>query len=147
MSDTVGFQPESMDFTNLYNTVLEGNEEAIFNDWVRSNSKRLKKDLSKDLSDYDLKGYFKKLVMTGEASPFLEGHLPDTFKKPNHPTFSKDSFYSSDFLPGGLWDEKGNFHPSNWNLRLRSKEELQNYFLKTEPKAKLIFDVAKGDKR
>ena len=49
--------------------------------------------------DYDYRGAFKAGVAPGE-----DGHWPDTFKKPNHPTFSTDSQYA-EFAPAlaGTW--------------------------------------------
>ena len=54
------------------------------------------------------------------------GHYPDTFKKPNHPTFSDESIYHSEATLGGRW--RGNtYEPSDyvinrqggWNQFLR----------------------------
>ena len=43
------------------------------------------------------------------------GHYPDTFKKPNHPTFSDESIYHSEATPGGRW--RGNtYEPSDYVL-------------------------------
>lgn len=39
--------------------------------------------------DYDLRGAFKQGLF-----PDALGHWPDTFKKPNHPTFSVESVYA-----------------------------------------------------
>lgn len=41
--------------------------------------------------DYDLQGAY-----LGGATPAENGHFPDTWKKPNHPTFSDQSKYSKD---------------------------------------------------
>lgn len=41
------------------------------------------------------------------------GHYPDTFKKPNHPTFSDESIYHLEATPGGKW--RGNtYEPSEF---------------------------------
>jgi hypothetical protein len=40
--------------------------------------------------DYDLRGAFK----AGLTPDPKTGHWPDTFKKPNHPTFSNESIYA-----------------------------------------------------
>src|SRR4030095_15848208 len=42
-------------------------------------------------ADYDLRGAFK----AGLTPDPQTGHWPDTFKKPNHPTFSDQSIYAS----------------------------------------------------
>jgi len=41
--------------------------------------------------DYDFPGAYKAGV---QPDP-MTGHWPDTYKKPNHPTFSEESIYSS----------------------------------------------------
>lgn len=54
---------------------------------------------SGDSKDYDLRGAWNK----DAASIGSKGHLTDEFKKPNHPSFSTDSMYSSASNPGGSW--------------------------------------------
>ena len=44
--------------------------------------------------DYDLRGAFKAGVV-----PAANGHMPDTFKLPNHPTFSNESQYATPNAP------------------------------------------------
>jgi hypothetical protein len=39
--------------------------------------------------DYDLRGAFDAGVL-----PDASGHWPDTFKRPNHPTFSNESIFA-----------------------------------------------------
>lgn len=46
-------------------------------------------------------------------------HYPDTYKKPNHPTFSDESIYSTKETPGGHWgyqNGKDVFYPSEWQI-------------------------------
>ena len=59
------------------------------------------------------------------------GHLPDTFKKPNHPTFSHESTYSNPLNHGGSW-EGDNFTPSEHNLKNMPAPHMQDYFNKVE---------------
>jgi len=47
------------------------------------------KSLSNDLENYDLKSYSADKTIDKKDS----GHFPDTYKKPNHPSFSEDSKY------------------------------------------------------
>jgi len=65
------------------------------------------------------------------------GHAPDTYKFPNHPTFSKESMYSNEETPGGKWmenpDGSWKFKASSTNRKNMSKEELENYFNEVEP--------------
>jgi len=70
-------------FETQYETPLTPIEEKRYQAW--------KKELAPNDSgfDYDYRGAFKSGVLPGE-----DGHWPDTFKKPNHPTFSNESKYA-----------------------------------------------------
>lgn len=88
--------------------------------------------------DYDYDSWQK-------ANPGVEmapgQHYPDTYKLPNHMTFSDESIYSNDKSPGGHWgqeDGKDTFTPSEFNLKQHSPEEMQDYFNRVEPDSKLI---------
>lgn len=82
-----------------YNTVLSPAKEEQFKAWKRQNAPNDSGD------DYDLRGAF----MAG-VSPAANGHWPDTFKKPNHPTFSDQSQYAR-YAPdkAGHWTESGTY--------------------------------------
>jgi hypothetical protein len=103
-----------------------------------SDEEKYRKTFGPDASvDYDMRGYFKA---NPKATPNQEGvHYPDTYKKPNHPTFSMDSQYNGvDGNWGGVWgteDDKDTFVPSSTNLKNMSKDELQDYFKRVEPNA------------
>jgi hypothetical protein len=86
-----------------------------------------------DSRDYDMRGAFAKL---GGNVP--QGvHLTDQFKKPNHPTFSNQSQYSSPAQPGGNWFEMGpttwGFMPSRTNIDQFGGDRLKDYFNRREP--------------
>lgn len=70
--------------SNGYNTVLSPVEEKIFASW-----KSMHAPLDSG-HDYDLRGAFK----AGITPDPVTKHWPDTFKKPNHPTFSVESQYA-----------------------------------------------------
>ena len=74
--------------------------------------------------------------------PDERGHYPDTYKRPNHITFSTDSKYSDDKTPGGVWKEKEkgkwSYTPSDFVLSQHSPEELEQYFKEKEPDSELI---------
>jgi hypothetical protein len=64
--------------------------------------------------------------------------MPDTFKLPNHITFSDQSMYhGKDGNEGGRWsklaDDRWSFTPSMTNLENHSLKEMQDYFKKYEP--------------
>jgi len=76
-----------------YDTQLTPLQEAKYK-LAASNARR-----TKDTADYDLRGAWLK----DPKSIGGKGHLTDEFKKPNHPTFSKDSKYSTPNNMGGSW--------------------------------------------
>jgi hypothetical protein len=77
--------PNSLAFWSQYETRLAPDEEEAFQTWKQRYA-------PKDSGiDYDLRGAFKAGLAPGK-----DGHWPDTFKKPNHPTFSNESIYSLD---------------------------------------------------
>ncbi len=69
-----------------YNTKLSDDEEKKFQIWKAKYAPNDSGD------DYDLRGAFK----AGLKPDPKTGHWPDTFKKPNHPTFSNESKYAKD---------------------------------------------------
>ena len=124
------------DFFNQYNTQLTPAEEQQFMQWATQ------KNLLRDLYDYDMRGAWK-----AGASQSDEGHFPDTFKKPNHPTFSVESqYHNPKTMPGGVWgqDAQGRtmFTPSPFNLQNMSPNELRSYFYKVEPN--VVLRLPKG---
>jgi hypothetical protein len=119
------------DLTASYNTPLSPEDEAKFQAWVQANHRQ------GDLADYDLRGAWK-----ADAKEASNGHLPDTWKKPNHPTFSSESVYNgADGHQGGAWTEvKGRWHfkasPGNV-ANMGSAGALEQYFRQREPDSNL----------
>lgn len=126
----VGADPN--DYTNQFNTQLTPEQEAAFLKAYPNPG---------DNYDYDMRGAF--LAGVGKAG---NGHYPDTFKKPNHPTFSDQSQYSRGDLQGGRWVDLGNgkyaFYASPTNLKFMPAPDLQAYFNKVEPGNQLILPDA-----
>jgi hypothetical protein len=127
-----------------FNTPLTPAEEQQFQDWKRQYAP------NDSGMDYDLRGAFK----AGLTPDPQTGHWPDTFKKPNHPTFSNQSIYAAD-EPGlaGTWDgEKYIPHQdplANIGRELgvqRSQREAQDYESPAYKDAKKRYDtlIAKG---
>ena len=96
--------------------------------------------------DYDMQGFHK---YSPDFTPGSGQHFPDTYKKPNHPTFSNESIYSGGEHEGGQWEKNPNgayqFTPGRTNLENRSPQELQEYFNKVEPGNKLNLPQSKLD--
>lgn len=79
-----------------FDTPLKPEEQAKFQQWkahVAPNDSG---------GDYDLPGAYLNGVIPDPQS----GHFPDTFKKPNHPTFSNESQYAEHGNPGHWEDDK-----------------------------------------
>lgn len=123
------------DYTSRFNTPLAPNEEAAFAAWAKARNKL------GDLYDYDLRGAWKDGAATAE-----NGHLPDTYKKPNHPTFSMESRYATPETPGGEWVEtpsgKWAFKASPYNVMNYGEDRLRGYFHEQEPDVELIMPAA-----
>ena len=117
--------------SNKYDTPLTPEEEAEF--------RRQFPDYLKATHDYDLRGAFK----AGVRPDPVTGHLPDTYKKPNHVTFSDESVYhGQDGNQGGHWtprpDGSYTFSPGPTNLGNYGEDELSNYFQQYEKGNALI---------
>jgi hypothetical protein len=84
--------------------------------------------------DYDYEAW----QAAGSPRDPITGHGPDTFKLPNHPTFSNESIYHGrDGNEGGQWeqneDKTWTFTPGRTNLEHHSPQELRDYFERVEP--------------
>lgn len=89
--------------SDIYDTPLTQDQQTAYS----------KKFSPEDSTDYDMKGYFQDHP---DADPHTDGtHYPDTYKKPNHPTFSDESQYNGVAgNQGGTWgteDGKDTFTP------------------------------------
>lgn len=73
-----------------FNTYLNPTRETQFQEWK---ARYAPQDSG---ANYDLRGAFK----AGLQPDTVTGHWPDTFKKPNHPTFSDQSKYAPFGNPG-----------------------------------------------
>lgn len=109
----------------------------MFQAWAIDESKAQGRNVLNDLYDYDLRGMW----VAGAGFGGGNGHAVDTFKKPNHPTFSDQSKYHGvDGFMGGSWREG----PQGWvymatQSNMHSPEELRRYFEKVEPGNQVVF--------
>lgn len=105
--------PEMM-FRDKYNTKLTKEEEKEFNKWAEKESKRQGRDILMDKGAYDIQGFWK----SGDWKNMdADNHGNDTWKKPNHPTFSNQSKYHGvDGWYGGNWTEEAGYQPSKQTL-------------------------------
>jgi len=134
-----------------YNSKLMPSQAAGYQKWLNT----LPEGMDRSGSDYDLHGAY----LAGEQ-PAVTGHLTDRFKKPNHPTFSQESQYSTPENQGGQWSQPasgvtplgnpgGNpednekhlsyvFKASPDMMKTRTPEQMNDYFRQQEPKAILV---------
>lgn len=127
-------QADPIDFTGRYNTALPAQDETQFQTWAQDQSKTVGRDVAKDLYDYDLRGWWQQ----NQGQGLDGGHLTDTFKKPNHPTFSTQSqYHGADGNQGGEWAQQPSgawsFTPGATNMTMHGPEALGDYFKRVEP--------------
>ena len=120
-----------------FDTPLSPDEQQGYQDWAKAGGK----NPADEEQDSDLRGLYKSGFQWDPSNPCLHG--PDTFKKPNHPTFSTESQYHGvNGEQGGSWstnpDGSYNFTAGPSNLGYWGPQGLQKYFDKYEPGNKLI---------
>lgn len=95
-----------------YDTTLSAADETEFTMWFNQ-QKREGKIQSDDIGqDYDFRGYWADIASKGQDAT-ANSHFPDTYKKPNHPTFSTESKYATgeNLMYAGVWNGD-KFQPS-----------------------------------
>lgn len=105
---------ENISNSSDYGTTLSPEENIKYEAW-RS---KLPKNLQYE-GDYDLKGLWKSNPL---VKPSANLHFPDTYKLPNHPTFSNESIYFNDQTRNnaGHWQESDSdwmYIPYNPNVK------------------------------
>jgi len=103
MADT-----RAMKIAKLLQAQLGPNTENMYKSWALEN--RVPQS-----NDYDMRGYFYGNTMGTVEKPELnpadmQPHFVDTYKLPNHPTFSNESKYYRQGMKAGRW-EGDNFVP------------------------------------
>ena len=114
-------------FGNKFNTPLKPDETTAYLHWLSTLP-----EYQQNTNDYDMQGAFKAGLGRGG-----NGHFPDTFKKPNHMTFSDESIYSTPQQQGGRWSDAGDgnyvFWASPTNMQQNSPVSILDYFKRNEP--------------
>lgn len=131
-------------FKSRFNTALNPDEMKGYAQWLAEQSTKLNRDVASDSIDYDMQGAWKSGVATSD-----NGHFPDTYKKPNHPTFSDQSIYHG--VPdenggsyfGGKWNDLGNgkytYMPSPEMLsKTHDVKSMADYFKQHERDSQLV---------
>jgi hypothetical protein len=133
-----------INWTDEFNTPLTPEEETEFQSWAGKTSKSLGRNILRDIEDYDLRGQWKNEYASTDDVPEKGKHGPDSFKKPNHPTFSNESVYSGKktkygVFVGGSWKDN-EFHVSREMLDRGTHDEkrLTDYFNRYESETALV---------
>jgi hypothetical protein len=111
--DGINFMPTEdpeMMYVDKFNTPLNKKEQKEFDQWAAKESKRRGRNILMDKGAYDVQGFWK----SGDYKKMdKDNHGTDTWKKPNHPTFSNQSNYHGlDGFYGGNWTNEAGYQPS-----------------------------------
>lgn len=91
-----------------YETKLSKSEEKEFIEWMQASKEAGTIHPEDNGDDYDFRGFWKDIVKNSddEEEYSAETHFPDTYKKPNHETFSVESKYAKGNLKkyAGTWE-------------------------------------------
>lgn len=86
-----------------YNNKLS-TKDTDFNNWYKKNTLEGQSNIPyNEKLSYDYYSFYKNGEYK-DPSFNIEQHFPDTYKRPNHPTFSNESIYSTPEYPGGQWE-------------------------------------------
>jgi len=132
----------SLKYVSNYNTGLNQQEFNEFWDWAKQRYGDQDRVLY-EMGAYDLQGAWKAIKNKEIDFDPQTGHLPDTYKKPNHITFSNESRYhdGKNFV-GGQWQQNGQrwrFKPSPLTLQMYGQDYLKKYFSEYEKDTDLEF--------
>ena len=138
-----------IDWTKSYNIPLNDTEEKKFTKWIKSISKILKRDLLKEMFAYDFRIFWLTNVKDKPKTNLVDkrGHFSDIGKKPNHITFSTQSFWDNALdrfgckQEGGVWklkNKKWTYTPSQFVIKIHGIYKLTKYFAEYEKKSELI---------
>jgi hypothetical protein len=127
---------DPMDLTDFYNTRLSADQEKAYQAWGKQQAETQGRNPANDVYDYDMRGFWN--AAQGNPQFAENGHAGDTYKKPNHPTFSTFSqYHGQDGFEGGQWSQNPggswNFAPGSGNFHFRNLNDLRDYFNRAEP--------------
>ncbi|MFO0089821.1 MAG: hypothetical protein ACK518_03380, partial [bacterium] len=129
-----------MSFEHLYNTSLTKEETNKFNKWVKEESSKQGRNILMDKGAYDVQGFWKSGDWKRRDS---DGHGTDTWKKPNHPTFSNQSKYHGiNGFYGGNWTKDGGYQPSKQTMSLYD-ENYYKWMFGSEPNRREHLDLSR----
>lgn len=110
-------------------TKLSPEEENKFMSWSGKMRIEGKINPQEDFSDYDMRGYWKETG--GKDISNINNNLPETYKRPNHPTFSTESKYAQGEYKDKYGDLAGTWSGDEF-LPPVSEEELYNTYMQEQ---------------
>jgi len=129
---------EQPDYSDKYNTKLTKEQERAFQKMRQVVLLNTGKDILEDRFDYDPRAMMSDIKHQKLDS---RGHSSDIGKKPNHPTFSDQSIYSTKEKSGGKWEENS-YTPSPYILSESGRlKALARYMARNEPYAQLNIPI------
>lgn len=90
-----------------YDTKLSKEGEKQFEEWFSKSKNDGVIHPNDNGNDYDFRGFWKNIVNSDNKNEYnSDNHFPDTYKKPNHETFSNESKYAKGKLKeyAGKWE-------------------------------------------
>ena len=108
-----------------FETKLSKNEEKIFEEWFNNAKNNGIIHPEDNGYDYDFRGFWKDFIKNNVDNSFSQNtHFPDTYKKPNHETFSIESKYAKGEMKkyAGSWDGDTFIEPKE-KYRRRTAED------------------------
>ena len=128
----------SLKYVSNFNTGLNQQEFDEFWNWAKQRYGDQERVLY-EMGNYDLQGAWKAIKNKEIDFDPKTGHLPDTYKKPNHITFSNESkYHDGKKFVGGQWQQNGRkwkFKPSPLTLKLYGEDYLIKYFSEKEKRS------------
>lgn len=115
-----------------FDTRLDPEKEKEFRAWA------IQRGIDRDLEDYDLRGAWLAKAVPEPRPDGKKPHGTDLYKKPWHPTFSRESIYAAKVPGAGRW-EQGRFVVGPANLAYRAPYDMMQYFGAHEPDVELDF--------
>lgn len=112
-----------------FGTALSPSDETSYQQWRSTANAQSGHDI--ESPDYDMRGFWKSGAAQGS-----NGHFPDTYKLPSHPTFSDESIYSGKGgNQGGHWEQSGSgwtFTPGPTNIS-NGLDKTREYLKRSDP--------------
>jgi hypothetical protein len=141
LSKNEDIDPETM-FYGKYNTPLTEREQKRFDKWATKESERQGRDIMMDKGAYDIQGFWR----AGDWKRMdADNHGTDTWKKPNHPTFSTLSrYHGADGMYGGNWTKEAGYQPSKQTAN-RYSQEYYSWLFGNEPNRLEHIDMSRYD--